>query len=169
MRLNHRRQARDRRLRGCSASRSDFRTLTGALNLLNLAVCCLGTFWHRCDRIYPIAPFWRTFLCVFTVVFLCILQRVWRGRLPGVCESGALTILVIPSGIPSSSYYWFTAASINRSCYNYSHRNVDCRFLEDGWTDHDETLTYYGGWLPGEYRRCDDVIYHRYTPTFSLN
>src|SRR5208282_5445903 len=78
------------------------------------------------------------FLCVFAIVFLCILQRVWRGRLPRVCESGALTILVILSEIPSSSYYWFTAA-----------------------------LRYYGGWIPGgEYRRCDNVIYHRCTPHF---
>src|SRR5208282_4313725 len=64
-----------------------------------------------------------------------------------------------------------TVVSVNRSCYNYSHRNVEtstcCRFLEDGSTDYDETFRYYRGWLPGgEYRRCDDVIYYRYTPTF---
>src|SRR5208282_5715728 len=64
-----------------------------------------------------------------------------------------------------------TVVSVNRSCYNYSHRNVEtstcCRFLEDGLTDNDETFRYYGGWLPGgEYRRCDDVIYYRYTPHF---
>src|SRR5208282_4464237 len=64
-----------------------------------------------------------------------------------------------------------TVVSVNRSCYNYSHRNVEtstcCRFLEDGSTDYDETFRYYGGWLPGgEYRRCDDVIYYRYTPHF---
>src|SRR5208282_140236 len=64
-----------------------------------------------------------------------------------------------------------TVLSINRSCYNYSHRNVEtskcCRFLEDGWTYYVETFRYYGGWLPGvEYRRCDDVIYYRYTPHF---
>src|SRR5208282_5247033 len=64
-----------------------------------------------------------------------------------------------------------TVVSINRSCYNYSHRNVEtskcCRFLEDGRTDYDETFRYYGGWLPGgEYRRCADVIYYRYTPHF---
>src|SRR5208282_4366579 len=67
-----------------------------------------------------------------------------------------------------------TVVSVNRSCYNYSHRNVEtstcCRFLEDGSTDYDETFRYYGGWLPGgEYRRCDDVIYYRYTPHFSPN
>src|SRR5208282_2337217 len=67
-----------------------------------------------------------------------------------------------------------TVVSVNRSCYNYSHRNVEtstcCRFLEDGSTDYDETFRYYGGWLPGgEYRRCDDVIYYRYTPHFSKN
>src|SRR5208282_333704 len=64
-----------------------------------------------------------------------------------------------------------TVVSVNRSCYNYSHRNVEtstcCRFLEDGSTDYDETFRYYGGWLPGgEYRRCDDVIYYRYIPHF---
>src|SRR5208282_656303 len=67
-----------------------------------------------------------------------------------------------------------TVVSVNRSCYNYSHRNVEtstcCRFLEDGSTDYDETFRYYGGWLPGgEYRRCDDVIYYRYTPHFPPN
>ena len=31
--------------------------------------------------------------------------------------------------------------SIIRCCYNYYHRNVDCKFLKDGWTDHDETFT----------------------------
>src|SRR5208282_3164566 len=67
-----------------------------------------------------------------------------------------------------------TVVSVNRSCYNYSHRNVEtstcCRFLEDGSTDYDETFRYYGGWLPGgEYRRCDDVIYHRYSPYFPPN
>ena len=34
---------------------------------------------------------------IFTIVLLCILQRIWRCRLPDVWESGALTILVIPS------------------------------------------------------------------------
>src|SRR5208282_5566042 len=67
-----------------------------------------------------------------------------------------------------------TVVSVNRSCYNYSHRNVEtstcCRFLEDGSTDYDETFRYYGGWLPGgKYRRCDDVIYYRHTPHFSPN
>ena len=37
---------------------------------------------------------WSVFIIVF---YLCIIQRIWRGRLPGVCESGALTTLVIPS------------------------------------------------------------------------
>ena len=51
--------------------------------------------------------------------------------------------------------------NINRSCYNYYHRKVDCTFLEDGLTDHDETFRDYGGWLHGgEYPRCDDVIDH---------
>ena len=63
-----------------------------------------------------------------------------------------------------------TVVSINRSGCNYSHRNVDCRFLEDGWTDHDETFRQFGGWLPGgEYRRCDDVIDHTVHPTFFPN
>ena len=44
--------------------------------------------------------------------------------------------------------------------YYYYHINVDSTFLEDGLTDHDETFRDYGGWLPGEYPRCDDVIDH---------
>ena len=56
--------------------------------------------------------------------------------------------------------------SINRSCYNYFHRNVDCRFLEDCWTDHDETFRYFGGWLPGA--NIDDAmtLYIIGNPTF---
>src|SRR5208282_123373 len=38
-----------------------------------------------------------TYECSYHCFYMCILQRIWRGRLPGVCESGALTILVIPS------------------------------------------------------------------------
>ena len=35
--------------------------------------------------------------CIYHCFYLCVLRRIRRGRLPGVCESGALTTLVIPS------------------------------------------------------------------------
>ena len=37
-----------------------------------------------------------TYGVYLSLFYLCILQRIWRGRLPGVCESGALATLVIP-------------------------------------------------------------------------
>ena len=38
-----------------------------------------------------------TYGVYLSLFYMCILQRIWRGRLPGVCESCALTTLVIPS------------------------------------------------------------------------